>query len=265
MITWERHEGIGVLRMADGENRLNANLLDAFESTLDEAEGADIQALVTTGTDRFFSTGLDLAWLSGDGRTQAAAFLERLQQIFVRLLTFPVATVAAINGHAFAGGAMLATCHDLRIMRSDRGFFCLPEIDLATGQPLTPGMVALLRMKLPQQTFHEAIVTGRRYGGVSAKESGIVQAAVQSEELIPKAVAAAQEAGGRDKDTLVALKRGLAAEAITQLLGKRPLISRVQTSQIVAMDHAKRATLASLRVALGTLGPESDMLMEAGS
>ncbi len=220
MITWERHEGIGVLRMADGENRLNASFLDAFSNALDQAEEDDIEALVTTGTDRFFSTGLDLAWLSGDGRTQAAAFLERLQQTFVRLLTFPVATVAAINGHAFAGGAMLAACYDLRLMRSDRGFFCLPEIDLATGQPLTPGMVALLRMKLPLQTFHEAIVTGRRYGGIAAQESGIVQAAVQSEELIPKALAAAQEAGGRDRETLVALKRDLAAKAIAPLLGK---------------------------------------------
>lgn len=221
-MSWEQNGKIGVLRITGEQNALNAESLDAFERGLDRAEQEDIDALVTTGTDRFYSTGLDLAWLSGEGRPQAAGFLQRLQQVFVRLLTFPIATIAAINGHAFAGGAMLALCHDRRIMRSDRGFFCLPEIDLATGQPLTPGMVALIRMKLPRQTFHEAIVTGRRYGGQEALEAGIVQEAALFEDLMPRASTIGEEAGGHDRETMVALKRQLASTAIDRLTGGGP-------------------------------------------
>jgi enoyl-CoA hydratase/carnithine racemase len=62
-----------------------------------------------------------------------------------RLLCFPVPTIAAINGHAFAGGFMLAFAHDYRIMRTDRGFLCLPEIDLGMG--LLPGMNAIIRYR----------------------------------------------------------------------------------------------------------------------
>lgn len=218
MISWERDESVGILRMDDGENRLNATFLDAFEGALDRAVAEDIDSLVTIGCDRFYSTGLDLEWLAGDGRPQAQGFVGRLQEVFARLLQFPVATIAAINGHAFAGGAMLALCHDQRVMRSDRGFFCLPEIDLATGQPLTPGMVALIRMKLPPQTFHEAIVTGRRYGGILASESGIVQHAASQHDLLPRAVDIAKKSGGHDRETVVTLK--------TQLTG--PILERLR-------------------------------------
>ena len=221
MIRWERDEGIGILRMNAGENRLNAAFLDALERALDRAENEDIDALVSIGSERFYSTGLDLAWLSGDGRSEAEDFVERLQHLFARLLAFPVATVAALNGHAFAGGAMLALCHDKRVMRSDRGYFCIPEIDLATGQPLTPGMVALIRMKLPPQTFHEAIVTGHRYGGTAAEEAGIVQSTASESDLLPHALDLARHAGGRDRGTLATLKTQLAGAAIEMLHGVR--------------------------------------------
>lgn len=219
MIRWERDEGVGILRMHQGENRLNAAFLDALESALDRAENDDIEALVTIGSERFYSTGLDLEWLAGDGRSEAEGFVERLQRLFARLLVFPVATVAALNGHAFAGGAMLALCHDRRVMRSDRGYFCLPEIDLATGQPLTPGMVALIRMKLPPQTFHEAIVTGRRYGGSAAEQAGIVQSTASDSDLLLHALDLARQAGGRDRETLATLKAQLAGAAIETLRG----------------------------------------------
>ena len=86
---------------------------------------------------------------------------------------------------------MLALAHDFRVMRSDRGYFCLPESDLRL--PLQPGMTALIRARLPAQTAHEAIVTGRRYGAAEALASGIVDRAVAESEVLPAAIALAQE------------------------------------------------------------------------
>ena len=79
-------------------------------------------------------------------------------------------TIAALQGHTFAAGALLALANDVRIMREDRGFFCLPEVDISI--PFAPGMSALIQSKLSPDTAQEAMLTGRRYGGVDALEAG---------------------------------------------------------------------------------------------
>jgi outer membrane protein OmpA-like peptidoglycan-associated protein len=127
-----------------------------------------------------------------------------------------------VNGHAFAGGAMLALAHDFRVMRTERGYFCLPEVDLATGQPLTPGLYALLDARLDRATLHEALVTGRRYPATEAAARGLVHEALPETALLPRAVAMARELATKDRATLAALKRGLfdaALRSLTKALG----------------------------------------------
>ncbi len=209
--------------MREGENKLDRSFLDAVNGALDEVESSEGEvALVTTGEGRFYSTGLDLGWLATCPPQDIARFLEDMQRLFARLLCFPVATVAAINGHAFAAGAMLALAHDFRLMRSDKGFVCLPEIDLKTGRPLTPGMYAVLDAKLPRSTVHEALVTGRRYGGLEAATAGFVNSAVSEGELLPRAVDLARGLAAKDRATLGAIKRGLYAAALVVLAEPLP-------------------------------------------
>ena len=88
----------------------------------------------------------------------AESNLRDVHALFARVLAFPAPIVAAMQGHAFAAGAMLALAHDLSVMRGDRGYFCLPEVDL--GIPFTAGMNALIRSRLPIATAHEAMTTG---------------------------------------------------------------------------------------------------------
>ena len=77
--------------------------------------------MVTTATGKFFSNGLDLEWLGAHGE-EMAGYIARVQALFARVLELPVVTVAALQGHTFAAGAMLALAHDYRVMRADRGF-----------------------------------------------------------------------------------------------------------------------------------------------
>jgi enoyl-CoA hydratase/carnithine racemase len=98
-------------------------------------------------------------------------------------------TVAAVQGHAFGAGAMLATSQDFRIQREDRGFYCLPEVNL--NMPFTVGMSALINSRLPKQTAVEAMLTGRRYGGADAVAAGIVEATASEESVVSDAVAKA--------------------------------------------------------------------------
>src|ERR1041385_9256357 len=117
-----REGGVFVLTVKAGENLFNRGFVDAFNAALDEVERASGPAgLVTVGgSEKFYSNGLDLAWLGSDeGRDHAATFVQEVIALFARLLTFPIPSVAALNGHAFAAGGMLALAHDFRVMRAD--------------------------------------------------------------------------------------------------------------------------------------------------
>ncbi|MFP8878215.1 MAG: enoyl-CoA hydratase/isomerase family protein [Myxococcota bacterium] len=217
MIDLERQGDVYILRMNDDENRFNQESIAAWNAALDEVEGAQgPRALVTTGTRKFYSNGLDLDWMTGDGKDGAESFLDSVHALFARVLCFPAITVAAINGHAFAGGGMLALAHDFRVMREDRGYFCLPEIDL--GMPLTEGMTALIQSKLPVPTRHEAIVTGRRYGGAEARAAELVHRAVSETDVLSTAVEIAKPLTDKDPATLTALKTGLYSRTLKKLI-----------------------------------------------
>lgn len=206
-----------ILRMSDGENRLNRSFVDAFNRALDDVEASEgPAALVTTGVDRFYSTGLDLEWLAG-GAESPVTFIGDLQRLLARLLVFPAVTVAALNGHAFAAGAFLAFAHDFRVMRADRGYICLPEVDLATGRPLTPGMYALLAAKLAPAAVHEALITGRRYNAHEAQARQLVSEFVPEHDVLPRAVELASSLAEKHRPTLGAVKAGLYSAAVEAL------------------------------------------------
>ena len=163
MLTLEKQAEVLILRLDDGENRFGSDAIRSWNELLDQAEATEgPKALVTTGTGKFYSNGLDLEYMQS-GEVEPAAYVETVLAIMRRVLTFPAITIAAMNGHAFGAGAQIALAHDYRIMRRDRGYFCMPEIDL--GMPLHPGMTALIQARLPIQTAHEVIATGTRYSG----------------------------------------------------------------------------------------------------
>jgi enoyl-CoA hydratase/carnithine racemase len=217
VIDLKREGDVYVLTLEDGENRFNRASIAAWNAALDEVENDPRPAaLVTTGTGKFYSNGLDLDWLTSEGKAESQSFIASVHGLFGRMLSFPATTIAAINGHAFAGGGMLALAHDYRIMREDRGYFCLPEIDL--GMPLTEGMTALIQSKIPAFHAHEAIVTGRRYGGAEAKLAQIVHDAVPETVVLETALAIATPLAGKDSATLAALKRGMYPETL-RILG----------------------------------------------
>ncbi len=199
-----RREGdVVVFQMDATENRFDPDMLAAWNAALDEVEKTEGPcALVTTGTGKFYSNGLDLDYGMGSG--DMSGYVSEVLQIYARVLTLPCITVAAMNGHAFGAGGQVALAHDFRVMRSDRGYFCMPEIDM--GAPLHPGMTAILQARLPKQTCHEVIVTGRRYGGEDALAAGIVQEARPEAEVLPAAIERAAALTDKAKPVLRTLK-----------------------------------------------------------
>jgi enoyl-CoA hydratase/carnithine racemase len=204
-----------LLWLGDGQNRLTLDWIATVEAHLGEVEeSAAPRALVTTASGKCWSTGIDLDWIAANVE-KTEEFLERLHALFARVLALGVPTVAAIQGHAFAGGAMLALAHDQRVMRQDWGYFCLPEIDLSL--PFTPAMTELIRARLDPQVAHEAMTTGRRYNGADALARGIVDQLADAEDLPARAIDLAEALADKDPATLAAIKRRLYARALAEL------------------------------------------------
>ena len=219
--TLTRDGDVHVLDLGDGENRFNPTWVDAVAAHLATVEATEgPRALVTTATGKFFSNGLDLEWMGAHG-DEVADFLPRVHGLFSAFLVAGVPTVAAIQGHCFAAGAMLAVAHDQRVMRADRGFLCLPEVHIRI--PFTPGMSALLAAKLDPSTAHEAMTTGRRYGGSDALAARIVDEAVGEDEVLPRAVERARALAANDGATLKAIKERLHAPAVAALAAPQGL------------------------------------------
>jgi enoyl-CoA hydratase/carnithine racemase len=209
---------VGILVLGEGENRLTPDMVAGINECLDEVEAGPLAALVTTAEGRIWSNGLDTGWFATNPDAAGAA-LQDVERLFARVLTLGVPTVAALQGHVFAGGAMLALAHDLRVMRGDRGFFCLPEVDL--GVAFTPGMHALLTSRLSPQAAHVAMALGHRFGGPDALAAGIVDDVAPEGEVLGRAVAAAGALAGKRPQVLAAVKRQLYPEALA-LLGIEP-------------------------------------------
>jgi Delta3-Delta2-enoyl-CoA isomerase len=212
----QRYGEVFVVDLGDDENRFHPTWLDSINTCLDEVEAATgPRALVISATGKFWSNGLDLEWLT-ENPDRLTSYVTNVHGLFARVLTLPVPTVAAIQGHAFAAGAMLALAMDFRVMRADRGYFCLPEIDIQI--PFTPGMAALIQSRLQKQVAHEAMTTGRRYGGAEAQARGIVDRAVDSDSVRSEALALAASLAGKAGPTLGTIKTRLYGPVLDALL-----------------------------------------------
>lgn len=213
-------ERVGVLTFTcPPENRLHPDLVREFLQVLAEVETQDeVGALVITSPDaKFFSTGLDLAWLmehQGDPR-EVTEYLLSVNRLFHRCTLYPKPTVAALNGHTFAAGLFWAAHLDFRFMRQDRGWICLPEVDI--NIPLLPGMIAICQATMTPQGFRRLYYTGERLTGPQALEIGFVDGVASADQLVPHCVQFAASLAKKRTRTYAEMKRRI-REPIARLL-----------------------------------------------
>jgi enoyl-CoA hydratase/carnithine racemase len=206
---------LGSEGQTDNENRFHPDWIDELTGLLDEVQAhTGPAALVTVSTGKFYSNGLDTDWVFGNLDRQYW-YLDQVHAILARLLAFPMPTIAAVNGHAFGAGAMLAIAHDFRVMRTDRGYWSLPEVQL--GMRFTPAMNSLLVERLPNQVAVEAMTTGRRYAAADAHAAGIVDDTAAADEVLATAVARAAALSANHKPNLTVIKRALHERALSGL------------------------------------------------
>jgi enoyl-CoA hydratase/carnithine racemase len=197
LIEWEKDETVAILKMVSGENRHNPDFNAEMLAAFDEIEkDTSIYSVVIVSTDKKnWSLGIDLTWMmtaiGKQDQESIKKFMYGLNDIFTRLLTFPMPVIAAINGHCFGDGSIMACACDFRFMKADRGFFCFPEVDIDI--PLLPGMQACVKKALPYYKVEEMIFSGKRTGAPELAEHNIiVKACADEEELMKDALAFAK-------------------------------------------------------------------------
>lgn len=205
---------VAIVNLGEGENRFSLSWMQQFNRTLDELETSNVTALVTTGSGKFYSNGLDVAEAEGPVELEPD-YVHLVHQLLRRILCLPLPTVAALNGHAFGAGALLAMAHDYRTMRSERGFFCFPEVNI--GIPFTLGMASMVQSKLTPAQARDAMLTGRRSTAEQAFDGGLVDLVVPKEQLLQASADLATAHLPAHPQTLGTVKSTLYAKALTDL------------------------------------------------
>ena len=216
MIHREDRGPIAVLRMAHGKaNALDAELLEALDRALHGIEEARPEAVVLTGTGSIFSAGVDLFRVLDGGASYLASFLPVLARAVRRLFAFPRPVVAAVNGHAIAGGCILACACDLKVMAEGEGRIGVPELRVGVPFPVAP--LEVLRFAVPPQHLQKLAYAGRTYGAAEALEWGLVDELASPDRLLERAL----EAAGQ----LAAIPPG--SFELTKAQLRRPALDRI--------------------------------------
>lgn len=206
----EPAEGVDVTVLTMDRPPVNALDLPAVLGLVDRlpALAAEARPLVLTGAGRAFSAGLDLRALATYDEVQRTELFEAIEALAMGLHRLPRPVVAAVNGHAMAGGLLLTLCSDLRIATADpTAKFGLPAV--RAGVPYPPGIVDVLKQELSGPAARRLLLGGWTIGSSEALALGLVDERVPTEEVLPRAVAVAAELGALPTAGYRSAKRSL--------------------------------------------------------
>ena len=217
MIKLSKAGTLYILTMNNGENMICLDWQQRMLEILDKLEEAPVAgtAMVLIGEEKFFSNGLNLNVLNKLDGAGWILFAAQMNEIHRRMLMLPFPTVAAVNGHAFAGGAFMALSCDYRIMREDRGWICISEVD--AGVPLPQGMMEFLRLRLPTNTVRDAVLTGKRYDADDAIAAGFADGKAPAELLLGMATELATDLACKEPSIFKAIKQAYYAPIVAGL------------------------------------------------
>jgi enoyl-CoA hydratase len=181
-----------LVRMAHGKaNALDLEFLMALTAEFESAERDGVRALVLTGTSTIFSAGVDLVRLRDGGADYLAMLLPALGACFERLFFLPVPTIAAVNGHAIAGGGVLTLACDHRLMSRGTGRIGLPELKVGVPFPLL--VLEMVRATLAPPVAQEVLLAAPTWDPDTALARGFVSELTAPERLLARAEALAAE------------------------------------------------------------------------
>ena len=241
MIEGKTTDGIAILTLAHGKaNALDIEFCDALAARFADLRKSDAKAVVLTAQGNIFSAGVDLRRLGEGGADYIRRFLPALHRLYDEVFFHPKPVVAAINGHAIAGGCVLACCADRRIMVREVGRIGVTEI--LVGVPFPALAFEIMRHATPPYFFTETILTGETFSAELAAHRGWVNEAVQPPMLMERAIAAAQNLAALSPAAFTQTKMQIRAP-----VSERIAQSGTATDKSVADIWAAPATITYIR------------------
>jgi Delta3-Delta2-enoyl-CoA isomerase len=200
-----------VVTMCDqeGANTYTDKVINEHHRVLEEIEASTGPGAVvlTSSHPKSWTQGIDLQWLVTKPPEYFPQFKDLMDGFLIRWALLGLPTVACLTGHTYAGGAILASGFDFRLMREDKGWFCFPEVDIKI--PFTPIMHEIVDLLPNKRALRDLLLTGKRIGGIEAAQLGIVDAAYPEETLFEKTMEIARAMSQKDRSTYGAIKKGM--------------------------------------------------------
>jgi enoyl-CoA hydratase len=216
MIEVTEQDGMAILRMADGKaNTMTIEFCEALIARFKDASRA--RAVVIAGSGRIFSAGVDLVRLIDGGTPYIRKFLPVLSAMFATVFSHPKPVVAAINGHAIAGGCVFACAADRRIMARGAGRIGVTE--LLVGVPFPPIAMEIMRRATAPRYFEDALFSGATFPPQDAVARGFVHEIAESEMLLDRAIASAKTLAALPSAAFALTKRQTRQSAFTRSAG----------------------------------------------
>ncbi len=199
-------DGVGVISMRKGKvHEINEVMLGEMDKAFRQLEKDDkVRAVVLTGEGKFFSFGLDVPGLLNYTKEDFAAFLTKFTDLYTYMFLFPKPLIAAINGHAIAGGCMIATPCDYRVM-ADGAKIAINEIKL--GAAIFAGAASILRYVCGGRNAETVAFTGEMFSLEKALSLGLIDAVVAPEEVLSKAIEKARQMGAESQPAFGQIKK----------------------------------------------------------
>jgi enoyl-CoA hydratase len=239
MIEVSEADGIAIVRMAHGKaNAMTSEFCELLTARLDELNRGATRAVVITGTGRMFSAGVDLLRLLDGGAAYVRKFVPALSAMLTTAFTCPKPMIAAINGHAIAGGCVLACAADKRLMSLDAGRIGVTE--LLVGVPFPASALEIMRSALTPHHFAEAIFSGATYTPREAAGRGLVDEVVDPDSLLDRAIECAKGLAALPPATFALTKKQIRGPALERLQDD---VSKSEVDEI----WASAETLARVR------------------
>lgn len=218
--------GIRVLRLAHGKvSAMDLELGEAFIAELKSAADASVRAVVVTGTGSSFSAGVDLFRLIKDGPAYGQRFLPVLDTMLRDALTFPKPLVAAVNGHAIAGGCILAAACDRRIMAEGNGRIGVPELVVGVPFPALPLQIMAARMT--DAACRDMVLTGRTVHVDEALALGLIDERCPADGLLDRSLAVASQLAAIPADVFALTKEAFTTPVLDRTARLADLNARV--------------------------------------
>jgi enoyl-CoA hydratase len=246
-ITRTIDEGVTVLSLELGRgNAIDQAFIDALSAALDETERGGARAVVLTGQGRVFCGGLDLVTIYDFDRETMGRFVDAFEGLFQRVLSFPQPVVAAVNGHALAGGCILAMASDYRLMQP--GPFQIGVNEVAIGIPFPAAAFEIARRATPEAAAARVILEGARLSPEEAVAAGIVHRLAGEQGVLADAVAAAQRFAAGGLEAVRYTKADLIAPVLSRIAASRA--ARRERFLDVWFSKEARSRIGALRESL---------------